>query len=68
MGRLFVKLAAAGMESRFRSRFFNPEKILKGADVRQDQHTLEFGCGIGFFTIPAARWVGEQGCLVAMDI
>ena len=29
---------------------------------------LEAGCGTGFITIPAARLVGDQGSLVAMDI
>jgi demethylmenaquinone methyltransferase/2-methoxy-6-polyprenyl-1,4-benzoquinol methylase len=26
------------------------------------------GCGTGFFTIPTARLIGDQGCLVAMDV
>jgi ubiquinone/menaquinone biosynthesis C-methylase UbiE len=67
-GKLFIKILAAGMESRFRYRFFGPENILKGADLLPGQTVLEAGCGTGFFTIPAARLIGDQGSLVAMDI
>jgi ubiquinone/menaquinone biosynthesis C-methylase UbiE len=67
-GKLFIKVLAAGMESRFRYRFFGPANILKGADLLAGQTVLEVGCGTGYFTIPAARLIGEQGYLVAMDI
>jgi ubiquinone/menaquinone biosynthesis C-methylase UbiE len=67
-GKLFAKVLAAGMESRFRYRFFGPENILKGTDLLHGQTVLELGCGTGFFTLPAARLIGDQGQLVAMDI
>jgi len=53
---------------RFRYRFFGPTRILRGADIRPGQTVLEVGCGTGFFTLPAARLLGGQGSLVAMDI
>jgi demethylmenaquinone methyltransferase/2-methoxy-6-polyprenyl-1,4-benzoquinol methylase len=56
------------MESRFRYRFFSPEKILANSPLRAGQTVLEVGCGTGFFSIPAARLIGDQGRLVAMDI
>jgi ubiquinone/menaquinone biosynthesis C-methylase UbiE len=31
------------------------------------QTVLEVGCGTEFFTIPAAKLIGDEGCLVAMD-
>jgi ubiquinone/menaquinone biosynthesis C-methylase UbiE len=68
IGKLFVRLLASAMESRFRYRFFNPEKILQGTDNLAGQTVLEIGCGTGFFTLPAARFIGDQGTLVAMDI
>jgi ubiquinone/menaquinone biosynthesis C-methylase UbiE len=68
IGRLFIKALAAGMESRFRYRFFGPANILKGADIQPGQIVLEVGCGTGYFTLPAAHLIGEQGCLVAMDV
>jgi demethylmenaquinone methyltransferase/2-methoxy-6-polyprenyl-1,4-benzoquinol methylase len=68
IGKLFIKLLAAGMESRFRYRFFGPMDILEGADILPGQSVLEVGCGTGYFTLPAARLIGEQGSLVAIDI
>jgi ubiquinone/menaquinone biosynthesis C-methylase UbiE len=68
MGKLYIKVLAAGMESRFRYRFFGPRKILRGVDILPGQIVLEVGCGTGYFTLPAARLLGEQGCLVAMDL
>jgi demethylmenaquinone methyltransferase/2-methoxy-6-polyprenyl-1,4-benzoquinol methylase len=67
-GRLFIKVLRAGMESRFRYRFFSPMHILSGADIQPGQVVLEVGCGTGYFTLPAARLIGDQGCLVAMDV
>ena len=68
LGKLVVRALAAVMESRFRYRFFGPEKILAGADVQPGQVILEIGCGTGYFTLPLAKLVGDQGQLVAMDI
>jgi ubiquinone/menaquinone biosynthesis C-methylase UbiE len=68
MGQVAVRVLGAAMESRFRYRFFGPAKILRGADIHPGQTVLEVGCGNGFFTLPAARLVGDQGCLVAMDV
>ena len=64
---LFRGLGVA-MESRFRYRFFEPVRILRGADIYPGQTVLEVGCGTGFFTLPAAQLIGDQGCLVAMDV
>jgi ubiquinone/menaquinone biosynthesis C-methylase UbiE len=68
IGKFFVRVLRSGMESRFRYRFFEPLKILKGADILPGQTVLEVGCGTGFFTVPAARLIGDQGRLVAMDV
>lgn len=68
IGKLFIKVLGAGMESQFRYRFFGPVNILQGADILPGQTVLEVGCGTGYFTIPAAQLIGEQGCLVAMDV
>jgi ubiquinone/menaquinone biosynthesis C-methylase UbiE len=68
IGKLFIRLMAMVMESRFRYRFFSPTYILHGVDNLNGQSVLEIGCGTGFFTIPVARLIGDQGFLVAMDI
>ena len=60
--------AGTAMESRFRLWLQDPVKILQGAEIRPGDTVLEVGCGSGFFTMPAARLIGEQGRLVAMDV
>lgn len=67
-GRVWIRLVARAMESRFRYRFFAPEKMLAGVDGLQGSIALELGCGMGFFTLPAARMIGDKGSLLAMDI
>jgi ubiquinone/menaquinone biosynthesis C-methylase UbiE len=46
----------------------DPYKALKAAGLGSGQVVLEVGCGPGFFTIPAARIVGETGQVYAMDL
>lgn len=64
---LLFKPAGMMMESRLRKWLMNPVKTLEGAGIGPGQTVLEVGCGTGFFTIPAARLIGDQGHLVAMD-
>lgn len=46
----------------------DPYKLLEAAGLKRGQKVLEVGCGPGFFTIPAARIVGEEGHVCAVDI
>jgi ubiquinone/menaquinone biosynthesis C-methylase UbiE len=46
----------------------NPNKLLHGAGLKKGQKVIEVGCGPGFFTIPAARIVGNEGHIYAVDI
>lgn len=64
---LLFKPAGVMMGSRLRKWLMNPVNTLKGAGIQPGQTVLEVGCGTGFFTIPAAELLGDQGCLVAMD-
>jgi ubiquinone/menaquinone biosynthesis C-methylase UbiE len=68
IGKVFIRIMAAVMESRFRYHFFGPSRILQGAEIQAGQTVLEVGCGTGFFTLSVARLLGDQGCLIAMDI
>ena len=65
---LLLKPAGALMGGRPRQWLFDPVKTLRGADIQPGQTILEVGCGTGFFTVPAAKLIGDQGCLVAMDV
>lgn len=45
----------------------NPDKIL-APYVREGMTVLDIGPGMGFFTIPAAQMVGENGKIIAVDV
>ena len=48
--------------------FRNPQRLLKAAGLKRGQKVLEVGCGPGFFTIPAAKIVGNEGFIYAVDV
>ncbi len=62
-----LKPAGWAMESRLRGVFQDPVKILQGAGLRPGDTVLEVGSGTGFFTLAAARMIGDQGRLIAME-
>ncbi len=64
---LIFKPAGMLMGSRVRQWLMDPVKTLQIANIQPAQSVLEVGCGTGFFTIPAAHMIGDEGCLVAMD-
>ena len=64
---VLFKPAGMMMGSRLRRWLMNPLKTLQGAGIQPGQTILEVGCGTGFFTIPAAKLIGDNGSLVAMD-
>jgi len=43
------------------------EVFLKDMGVRKGQLVLDFGCGVGHYTIPAAKVVGKEGKVYAVD-
>ena len=66
--KLMHPFMALMMESPLRHRFNDPIKTLKGAGIHSGQKVLEVGCGTGYFTIPAAMLMEEDGLLHAIDI
>lgn len=46
----------------------NPEEILFDIGLRPGFTFVDVGCGDGFFTIPAAKLVGERGKIYGIDI
>ncbi|MEN6319183.1 MAG: class I SAM-dependent methyltransferase [Syntrophaceae bacterium] len=51
----------------FRTLIHDPEKIL-GPYVHKGNVALDIGPGMGYFTVPMARMVGENGRVIAADI
>lgn len=47
--------------------FMKAENLLLPAGIEKGQKILEVGCGPGFYTIPAAEIVGEEGIVYAND-
>lgn len=43
------------------------EKVLREVGIRKDQIVLDFGCGSGYYAIPAAKIVGDRGNVYALD-
>ncbi len=48
--------------------FKRSRERLTGAGLEKGQVVLEYGCGIGSYTIPAAQIVGDEGTVYALDI
>jgi ubiquinone/menaquinone biosynthesis C-methylase UbiE len=48
--------------------FRDPYPALKAAGLEPGQKVLEVGCGPGFFTLPAAKMVGENGSVHTLDV
>jgi ubiquinone/menaquinone biosynthesis C-methylase UbiE len=55
------------IDNRFRRLLHKPEAILADL-VHPGMSVLDFGCGMGFFSIPMARLVGETGRVIAIDL
>lgn len=65
---LLLKPAGFLMESGVRRWLIGSQKMLQGANLQPGQTVLEVGAGTGFFTIPAAKLLGEQGHLIAIEV
>ena len=48
--------------------FLNPEHILKQAGLVSGQWVADLGCGAGYFVLPAARLVGDEGRVYGVDV
>ena len=51
-----------------RRKWQNPEDILSEIGLQSGMTFADIGCGQGFFTVPAAKIVGESGKVYASDI
>ena len=46
---------------------FKPGKELKKLNIKEGQKILDYGCGVGSYTFPAANLVGKKGKVYALD-
>jgi ubiquinone/menaquinone biosynthesis C-methylase UbiE len=46
----------------------NIKKEIIRSGIKEGSHVLDYGCGPGFCTIPAAKIVSSQGMIYALDI
>ena len=68
MSNLSFRILALIHDNPIRSVFCDPYKLLRMAGLKHGQKVLEVGCGPGFFTMPAAKIVGEEGVVYAVDV
>ena len=55
------------IDNRFRRWLHNPEQILAPC-VSPDMTVMDFGCGMGMFSIAMAQLVGSKGRVIAVDL
>jgi ubiquinone/menaquinone biosynthesis C-methylase UbiE len=46
----------------------NASKMLSEVGIGEGQNVLDFGCGSGTYSIPAARLVGKNGRIYSLDV
>lgn len=56
------------LESERRQKKLPPEEVLGKLDIKNGDTLIDFGAGIGYFSIPALDYVGEEGKVIAIDI
>jgi ubiquinone/menaquinone biosynthesis C-methylase UbiE len=55
-------------EEAARRKWQNPEATLQEIGLKTGQVFIDMGCGDGFFTIPAARTIGNNGRVYGLDV
>ncbi|KKP66988.1 MAG: Methyltransferase type 11 [Candidatus Moranbacteria bacterium GW2011_GWE1_35_17] len=48
--------------------FVDPKEIIELAQIKPGEKVADFGCGPGYFSLPAAEAVGEAGTVYAFDV
>lgn len=48
--------------------FINPADIINQLGILRNSIVADFGCGSGYFSIPLAQFIGEEGKVYAMDV
>jgi len=58
---------AGWLSSSWRKVVHNPARILRGL-IKAGDTVVDIGCGPGFFSLPMAEAVGEDGLVIAVDL
>ena len=56
------------LDNEQRRKILPPEQTLINLNLQEGDIMADIGCGIGYFTIPASKIVGDNGKIFAMDI
>lgn len=56
------------LDNEQRRKILPPKQTLINLNLKEGDIMADIGCGIGYFTIPASKIVGESGKIFAMDI
>ncbi|MBU1076716.1 MAG: class I SAM-dependent methyltransferase [Spirochaetes bacterium] len=56
------------LDSEKRRKLLPPGEIINEIGIRKGQMIADIGCGTGFFTVPLARAVGNNGKVIVIDI
>jgi len=56
------------LESEERKKILPAKQILQEMKIQKGDTLIDFGCGIGYFSIPALDFVGQEGKVIAIDI
>mgnify|MGYP005853630053 CR=1 FL=1 len=67
MAHTFDPARLGSLTSPRRQEAVRPLELLRRAGLQPGELLLDWGCGAGFFTLPAAHLVGPAGSVVAVD-
>ncbi|OGR76343.1 MAG: hypothetical protein A2X32_00515 [Elusimicrobia bacterium GWC2_64_44] len=68
MAHVFNPEERAKLDSPERRADMPPEETLVKAGIKPGDVILDLGCGMGYFTFPAARMIGPKGQVYALDL
>ncbi len=49
-------------------KFIDPDSIIAQLEIQDGNVVADFGCGPGFFSVPFAKAVGDEGRVYALDV